>query len=122
MVTSICASCHVRFGKSKSSGPALSRPTSWRATICSRTFRSTSTLADDPKLNPADRHVLENIRDVVVYGNETMTCLSCHDVHTGSTKKHRDVPVVQSCLQCHEAGKPIKGHKTYEVHSERCQY
>ncbi len=51
-----------------------------------------------------------------------MTCLTCHDVHTGSSKKHRELAAEQSCLRCHDAGTPIKGHKTYEVHSERCQY
>ena len=64
----------------------------------------------------------DNVRDVVLYGREAMTCLSCHDVHAGSSKQHRDAAGQQYCLHCHDAGQPIKGHKTYEVHSERCQY
>jgi predicted CXXCH cytochrome family protein len=58
----------------------------------------------------------------VLYGNERLTCLGCHDVHSGSTGKHRELPVEQYCLHCHDAGQPIKGHKTYDVHSERCGY
>ena len=77
---------------------------------------------DDPKLNPADAHVLENLRDVVLLGKESTTCLTCHDVHTGSSKKHRELAVVDSCQHCHPAGDPIKSHKTYEVHSQRCRY
>ena len=51
-----------------------------------------------------------------------MTCLNCHDVHNGTSAKHRELPVVEYCQHCHTAGTPIKGHKTYEVHSERCEY
>ncbi len=79
-------------------------------------------LADDAKLNPADRHVLDNVRDVVVYGQENMTCLSCHDVHSGSSRKHRDLPDQKYCLQCHVEGKDKKQLLRYEVHSDRCRY
>jgi hypothetical protein len=120
-VTSICASCHVRFGKSKSTG--LPYPTNFVAgDNLFKDFQVDFAVADDAKLNPADRHVMDNVRNVVLYGRETMTCLSCHDVHTGSSKKHRDLPVVEYCQHCHVAGQPIKGHKTYEVHSARCRY
>ena len=53
---------------SRSRAACRIRPTSWPATICSRTFRSTSARPTIPKLNPADRHVLENVRDVVLFG------------------------------------------------------
>ena len=120
-VTSICASCHVRFGKSKSTG--LPYPANFVAgDNLFKDFEVDFAKADDAKLNPADRHVMDNVRDVVVYGRETVTCLSCHDVHSGSSKKHRDLAVDHSCLHCHDAGQPIKGHKAYEVHSERCRY
>jgi len=59
---------------------------------------------------------------VVVYGREAMTCVSCHDVHTGSTKRHRDVPDQSFCTHCHEVGKPKRDHVSYDVHSDRCQY
>ncbi len=121
IVTSICASCHVRNGKSKSTG--LPYATNFVAgDNLFKDFQVDWKSADDPKLNPADRHVLDNVRDVVLYGQESITCLSCHQVHSGSTKPHRDLPVTQYCQHCHEAGEPIKGHKTYEVHSDRCEY
>ncbi|HVU86280.1 MAG TPA: hypothetical protein VHD36_03100 [Pirellulales bacterium] len=120
-VTSICAQCHVRFGKSKSSG--LPYPNNFVAgDNLFRDFEVDLALADDPKINPADRHVLDNVRDVVLYGRESMTCLSCHNVHTGSTKAHREVPDQKYCVHCHEAGKSKKEHIPYEVHSGRCQY
>jgi len=120
-VTSICAQCHVRFGKSKSTG--LPYPNNFVAgDNLFRDFEVDFSLADDTKINPADRHVLENVRDVVLYGREQMTCLSCHNVHTGSTKAHRDVPDQKYCIHCHEAGKSKKEHINYDVHSARCQY
>jgi len=78
--------------------------------------------SDGGKLNPGDAHVLDNVRDVAVYGRESMTCLSCHDVHTGSSRKHFELPVVEYCQHCHTASSPIKGHKNYTVHSQRCEY
>jgi hypothetical protein len=121
VITSICASCHVRFGKSKSSG--LPYPTNFVAgDNLFKDFQVDFAKADDPKLNPADRHVMDNVRAVVVNGEESMTCLSCHVVHNASSKPHKELPVVQYCQHCHDAGQPIKGHKTYEVHSERCEY
>jgi hypothetical protein len=121
VVASICGSCHIRFGRSKSSG--LPYPTNFVAgDNLFKDFEVDWKALDDPKLNPADAHVLENLRDVVLLGKESTTCLTCHDVHTGSSKKHRVLPVVESCQRCHPAGEPIKSHKTYQVHSERCQY
>jgi hypothetical protein len=120
-VTSICASCHVRFGKSKASG--LPYPTNFVAgDNLFKDFEVDWKVLDDGKLNPADAHVMDNVRDVVLYGRESMTCLSCHDVHVGTSKKHRDLPVVEYCQHCHTASDPIKGHKNYTVHSERCRY
>jgi hypothetical protein len=120
-VTSICGSCHIRFGKSKASG--LPYPTNFVAgDNLFKDFEVDWKVLDDPQLNPADGHVMENVRDVVLDGRESTTCLSCHDVHAGSSRKHRELAVAENCQRCHEAGSPIKGHKTYEVHSERCQY
>jgi len=120
-VISICGSCHIRFGKSKSSG--LPYPNNYVAgDNLFQDFEVDFAKADDPKLNPADRHVMQNVRDVALLGREGMTCLTCHDVHGGTSKKHRDLPVEANCSLCHEATKPIKGNKAYEVHSQRCQY
>lgn len=121
VVASICGSCHIRFGRSKASG--LPYPTNFVAgDNLFKDFEVDWKALNDPKLNPADAHVLENLRDVVLQGKGSTTCLTCHDVHSGSSKKHRELAVVESCQRCHPAGDPIKSHKTYQVHSERCQY
>lgn len=121
VVTSICAQCHIRSGKSKSSG--LPYPNNFVAgDNLFKDFHVDWSLADDPQLNPADRHVLDNVREVVLYGNKEMTCLSCHEVHAGNAVKHRSVPDQAYCQHCHEPGKDKKLHKIYEVHSELCGY
>ncbi len=125
MVSSICGSCHIRFGKSKATG--LPYPTNFVAgDNLFKDFEVDWSVLDatdaDKKLNPADAHVLENIRDVVIAGNESVTCLNCHDVHKSSSAKHRELAVTKYCQHCHTASDPIKGHKRYSVSSERCEY
>ena len=74
------------------------------------------------RLNPADRHIQENVRDVVLLGQEEVTCLSCHEVHKQSTLKHRRLVKTDLCLNCHEATGSMKVRKSYEVHSKTCGY
>jgi len=74
------------------------------------------------ELNPADRHVLENVRAVAVLGKDETTCLTCHDIHKKSSKKHHIVPVDATCVICHPATGSKKIHKEYEVHSKICGY
>jgi predicted CXXCH cytochrome family protein len=66
--------------------------------------------------------VLANVRDVVVLGKESVTCLSCHDIHGQSSKKHHRVAKSDYCLNCHHPTGPMKTVKVYEVQSERCGY
>jgi len=121
VVTSICAQCHVRTGKSKSTG--LPYPNQFVAgDNLFRDFQVDLSPEALSRLNPADRHVLENVRDVVVLGKEAMTCLTCHDVHKQSTKKHHLVATGNSCLTCHNATGSKKVLKPYEVHSTTCEY
>jgi predicted CXXCH cytochrome family protein len=121
VVTSICASCHVRFGTSKASGLPYANNFVAGDNLF-KDFQVDLAKAEDPALNPGDRHVMMNVRDVVLSGREEITCLSCHDVHTSSSHKHRNLRVSEICAQCHDLGGRIRGHKEYEVHSERCQY
>ncbi len=121
VVTSICAQCHVRTGKSKSTG--LPYPNQFvSGDNLFRDFQVDLSPEALGRLNPADRHVLENVRDVIVLGKEDLTCLSCHDVHKQSTKKHHLVAIGSSCVTCHNATGSKKILKKYEVHSTTCEY
>jgi hypothetical protein len=119
MVTAICAQCHVRTGKSKSSG----RPYANNFVAGDNLFRDFEVDFSDQSLkdlSPADRHVLENVRDVVVFGNEKVTCVTCHDVHGRSSKKHHLVTKSDTCLNCHHADGPRRDLKPFAAHSKTC--
>lgn len=119
-ITSICAQCHLRESKSRSTG--LPYPNNFVAG--DNLFQDLEVdwaRADDQKLNAGDRHIWLNARDVALYGNESITCLSCHQVHANSSFKHRRVLRAPICAECHQ-GKGFKDVKRYEVHSPLCEY
>ncbi len=120
VVTSICAQCHLRGGKSQSTG--LPYPNQFvPGDNLFKEYQVKFALADESSLNAGDRHVYRNVRDVVVNGSET-TCLTCHKVHGQSTEKHRRVLREDICLDCHNAEGPRKVVKPYTVHSSLCEY
>jgi predicted CXXCH cytochrome family protein len=121
VATSICAQCHVRMGKAKSTG--LPYPNNFVAgDNLFRDFQVEFSHQELEKLSDADRHVLENVRDVVVLGKESMTCLSCHDVHGRSSKKHYKVAVSDYCLNCHQADGSKRDVKPFSNHNKTCGY
>jgi predicted CXXCH cytochrome family protein len=121
VVTSICAQCHVRTGRSKSTG----RPYPCNFVAGDNLFRDFSIdFSEDgfKGLSTADRHVLENVRDVVVLGKEAVTCLSCHNVHGGSSKKHHVAARSDSCWTCHRDGRLKGERKPFSTQSKTCGY
>jgi predicted CXXCH cytochrome family protein len=103
MVVSICGQCHLRGGRSRSTG----RP--WPSG-----FVAGDALFDDfefdfseealAALSIADRHVAENVRDVALRGRTAVTCLSCHSIHGESSRGHRHVEETDLCFTCHARG------------------
>ena len=120
VITSICAQCHLRETKSRSTG--LPFPNTFIAG--DNLFQDLDVnwaKADDEKLNAGDRHVWRNARDVALYGNEAITCLSCHQVHGSSSLKHRRILRAPICSECHQ-NDGFKEIKRYVVHSSLCEY
>lgn len=119
-IVSICGQCHLRGGKSKSSG--LPYANNFVAgDDLSHDFQVDFSKAGDASLNPGDRHIYRNARDVVL-GASDVTCVNCHKVHDRSTHKHRLVLTGPICLDCHNAQGPKKNVTQYAVHSEVCEY
>jgi hypothetical protein len=121
IVISICASCHVRTGRSRSTG--LPYPNNFVAG--DNLFRDFQLDFSDKALsvlNPADRHVLHNVRDVALFGKDEVTCLSCHEVHKQSSMKHHRVARGDICWSCHDPVGSMKTRKAYQVHSTTCGY
>jgi hypothetical protein len=120
LITSICAQCHLRGGHSRSAAT----PYANNFVAGDRLFRDFEIdwkQADDSNLNPGDRHIYINAREVVQNGG-TVTCLNCHQVHGDSTRKHRLVLTSAICQECHNAQGPKKDIKRYAVHSALCEY
>ena len=120
-IASTCAQCHLRTGKSRSTG--LPYPNNFVAgDNLFQDYEVDFSKADDSSLNAGDRHVLRNVRDVVLLGSEFPTCLSCHDLHKQSSLKHHRAPRTAICNDCHNAEGPIKGNTPYIVRSALCEY
>lgn len=121
---SACASCHLRGGRSRSTG--LPYPNQF--VPGDNLFRDFEVNFSDEyinALNPADRHVYLNARDVVLYGKEEMTCITCHDVHDMSSRKHRVLRRLERddyCAVCHDNLEDYTSLIQYEVHSDVCRY
>lgn len=120
-VISICGQCHVRHGQSRATGRPY--PTNFVAgDNLFRDFEVDWSVADDPAVNTIDRHIVQNVRDVVLFGQEQLTCLSCHTVHKSDDSVHRALPRTNACNVCHDPAKPLAEFIRGEVHSPLCEY
>jgi len=114
-----CAQCHLRTGKSKKTG--LPYPTNFVAgDNLFRDFEVDLSDAALARMNPGDRHVAQNVREVLA--GKSTTCVNCHDIHRQNSTKHRQVVEGATCISCHEPGKPKSKPIKYEVHSALCEY
>jgi len=122
-VTAACAQCHLRGGKSRTTG--LPFPYNYAAPgNLFDDFQVNLALADDKTLNPGDRHVYRNVRDVIQKGATSVTCLTCHTIHKQSTNGHwrayKTTTSAPICFDCHATeGKYTPG---YVVHNALCEY
>lgn len=120
-ITSTCAQCHLRIAKARSTG--LPYPNNFVAgDNLFQDYEVDFSKADDQSLNPGDRHIFRNVRDVALFGSDFPTCINCHELHKDSSFKHRRAPRTAICNDCHNAEGPIKGSKPYAVHSALCEY
>jgi predicted CXXCH cytochrome family protein len=122
VVISVCAQCHARGGQSKSTG--LPYPNTFVAG--DNVFRDFQVDLSDESIrrhDPADAHVLASLRDGVVRGEESVTCMTCHDVHQDSSRKHQRVATSSDlCLVCHNPTGPKRARPPREHHSQTCRY
>jgi len=122
--TSLCAQCHLRGGRSKSSG--LPYPNQFVAgDNLFRDYVADLSEGAITGMTPADGHIFANVRDVVIGGKLELSCLSCHDAHKESTRKHRVLPKqerVEYCAICHQDPTDFEQIRTYERHSAVCEY
>ena len=121
VVVSICGQCHLRTGTSRSNG----RPFANNFVAGDNLFRDLRIDWSDKHLDslePGDRHILQNIRDVVLQGRAQTSCLSCHDVHKQSSTKHRKLAVTAICANCHRPGGGRIVVNRRKQHNGLCEY
>ncbi len=121
IVTSICAQCHLRGGKSRSTGlPYANNFTAGEDLF--EDYEAGFAKADEAAMPAGERHVYRNVRDVLREGLET-TCLSCHRVHSPPGNRHRLVLTSPACGDCHDSSGPKRAVKPYKVkHNAVCEY
>lgn len=121
---SICGSCHLRGGTSHSTG--LPYPNQF--VPGDNLFKDYQVDLDPARaaaMNPGDAHIFVNVRDVLVDGNTSLTCTTCHDIHGESTRKHRVLRRLERaeyCAICHDNDQDYASLRPYETHSAICQY
>jgi len=118
---SICGQCHLRGGRSRSSGLPYANNFVPGDNLF-RDFRIELTDESIAAQEPGDAHVLANVRDVVLRGRDSVTCLTCHDVHSQSSKRHRTQPESGLCWHCHDASGPRQDLRPLSAHNETCEY
>jgi cytochrome c553 len=120
-MTAICAQCHLRGGRSKSTG--LPYPSTFIAgDNLFKDFNVDFVRADGSALNPGDRHILRNVRDVAVGGASAPICTTCHRIHAQSSDRHRFLPRTATCADCHQFDGTSVRTPQYVVDSALCEY
>lgn len=126
VVISICAQCHARGGRSRSTG--LPFPTNFVAgDNLFRDFAINLKNQAGDRPEAAEAHVFATIRQVVVSGDDDLTCITCHDVHRSSTRKHQRLKESSLCRVCHEPGRleqlreGVRRSPT-QIHHAICEY
>lgn len=122
VIASICGQCHLRGGKSRATGQPY--PTQYiPGDNLFRDYEVDLSDAAIAKLAIPDRHIFENVRDMVVLDKTRVTCLTCHDLHRNTSKVHYGAPASPLCLTCHPADDPTRKKVfSYENHNAVCEY
>tara|TARA_B100000809_G_scaffold266074_1_gene327212 strand:+ start:696 stop:1736 length:1041 start_codon:yes stop_codon:yes gene_type:complete len=121
VVASLCGQCHIRSGVSRSTG----FPFANNFVAGDNLFRdlevdlSSATISG---MEPGGRHVMQNIREMVLHRETETTCLSCHDVHGQSTERHQELENQKLCFVCHFKDGPRSRVKSSRRHSSTCGY
>jgi predicted CXXCH cytochrome family protein len=120
LIGETCGQCHIRTGKSKASR----LPYANNYVIGDDLFSDFQVDFSAPTLDltpPRERHILASIkagRD----NDSAETCLSCHNVHRASGRKHRRVAKSNYCFICHNPNNMKLVYNRNENHHSLCGY
>jgi hypothetical protein len=120
LIGKTCGQCHIRTGKSKASGLPYANNYVVGDDLFSdfQVDLSEATLALTP---PRERHILANIKEGR-HNESAESCLSCHNVHRASGRKHRRVVKSDHCFICHAPNDMKLVYDRREKHHSLCGY
>ena len=120
LIGETCGQCHIRSGRSKASG----LPYANNYVIGDDLFADFQVDFDHLTIEampPRERHILANIKEGRM--NESAeTCLSCHNVHRSSGRKHRRIKKSNYCFICHDSDNMNLLYDRKEKHHSLCGY
>ena len=97
-----CGSCHLQGGVSRRTGRSFPDGyTPGDALLDDYEFNWSSLDRADPK-EAIDVHQKLLVRSIVVDGDASLRCTSCHELHGMTHEKHRALPRQDYCLTCHQ--------------------
>jgi hypothetical protein len=99
---SVCASCHLQGGRSRSTGLKLPPHYLAGGLLFDDYEFDWSELDADGGDKVLDLHQKINVHAVVVEGDDGLRCTSCHALHAMTDEKHRELPRQDYCLLCHQ--------------------
>jgi hypothetical protein len=103
---SICGQCHLRGGRSRATGRPY--PTNFvPGDNLLRDFQVDFDEAAVSAMDPVERHIFVNARDVLLRNQSELTCTSCHSIHENNSEKHGELDEVAYCAICHKPGKAM---------------
>ncbi len=104
----VCASCHLQDGVSRRTG--LKFPDGYipgGSLLDDFTFDWDS-LASADLTRALDVHQKILVRRVLLDGDDSLRCTSCHQMHAMGHEKHRSLPVQEACSTCHQPDMKLK--------------
>lgn len=120
LIAATCGQCHVRTGTSTASG----LPYANNYVVGDDLFADFAVDWSPAALDtapPRERHILENIR-AIREDNEETTCLSCHNIHRASGRRHRTVASSTYCHICHQPEAMTLTYDRRVKHHPLCGY
>jgi hypothetical protein len=98
---SICGQCHLRGGKSNSSGMPYAN-TFVAGDNLFRDFEVDWSDESIAKLPAIEQHIYLNAREVASSNQTSVTCISCHEVHADDSEIHQQLGDSAICASCHK--------------------
>lgn len=104
----VCASCHLQDAVSQRTGRKFPDSYVPGGSLFDDFVYDWSLLESAGVEKALDVHQKILVRRIVHDGDDSLRCTSCHAMHGLSDEKHRELPMQDYCLTCHEPDMKVK--------------